>query len=264
VSVPDCDYCGAEFDDEDALLGHLAAEHERDLSAIDQRRVEQRETDDSGGVSTGLVVLVVSLVGAVALVGFFLFGGGGGGGPVGNQTTSGEVTSEGNTIVAFDGTAPEDLESRPLPTSGRDDVVGVVSEEPNEQGTSHVSRTALDYDPSNPPTAGPHTNGATAAGFYDQAPEFGPLVHSLEHGAVVVYYDPEAISPEARESLQAFADEHQGTFRSVIVAPHPGEPTAAYELTAWEHRLRLAEYDSRAVRAFLAEYLGRGPENPVR
>lgn len=261
--MPDCDYCGDGFDDEDAYLDHLAAEHERDLSTIDQRRVEQHSTDDADGVSTGLVVLVVSLVGAVALVGFFLFGGGGNG-PVGNQTTSGDVTSEGNTIVAFNGTAPADLESRPLPTSGRDDVVGVVSEESFDGSVDHVSQSQLDYDSSPPPTAGPHTSATASPGFYEQTPQFGPILHSLEHGAVVIYYDPDAISDDARESLQAFANEHQGTWRSVIVAPHPGDPDAAYELTAWEHRLKLEEYDARAVRAFLAEYIGRGPENPVR
>ncbi len=263
--MPDCEYCGDGFDDEDAYLEHLAAEHEGDLSAIDEHRVRQRDDDDTGGVSTGVVVLVVSLVGAVALVGFFLFGGGGGGGgPVGNQTTSGDVTSQGNTIVAFNGTAPEDLESRPLPTSGRDDVIGVVSEEPFDGEPTHVSPNELDYDPSNPPTAGPHTSGATPAGFYEASPDLGPTVHSLEHGAVVIYYDPGAVSEDARRSLQAFANQHQGTWRSVIVAPHPGDPTAAYELTAWEHRLKMETYDARAVRAFLAEYIGRGPENPVR
>ncbi|TSA55267.1 MAG: DUF3105 domain-containing protein, partial [Dehalococcoidia bacterium] len=35
-------------------------------------------------------------------------------------------------------------------------------------------------------------------------------------------------------------------------------------LTAWDKMLKLDKYDPRVVTAFLAEYLGRGPENPIR
>jgi hypothetical protein len=49
------------------------------------------------------------------------------------------------------------------------------------------------------------------------------------------------------------------------VVPNPADdPRAAYVLTAWRHRLTMDSYDEATVRAFLAEYLGRGPENPVR
>lgn len=261
--MPDCDYCGETFDDEDAHLDHLAAEHDGELKRIDQRRVEGRDTGGDG-VSTTTIVGGLAVVAVAALAGVVLLGGGGGSAPAGNQTTSGNVTAEGNTIVSFAGTAPEGIETAPLPDSGREDVIGVVATEAFTGQPNHVSASELNYDPSNPPTAGPHTGNSARAGFYEQEVGFGPLVHSLEHGAVVIYYDPQQITPEARESLRAFAQQHTGAWRSVIVMPHPGEPDAAYELTAWEKRLKLQEYDARAVRAFVAEYIGRGPENPVR
>ena len=259
--MPDCDHCGDGFDDEGAYLEHLAAEHEGELSAIEKRRVEQHTGDDDGGVSTGLVVLVVSLVGAVALVGFFLFDGGGTPGAI-NQTTAGDPP-----VVALDGTAPDGIETEPLQSSGRDDVISQVREESFQGGRnvgSHVGSSTLGYDSDDPPTLGPHTSGVVEAGFYDETRSFGPILHSLEHGAVVIYYDPEAISDDARESLQAFASQHTGTWRSVIVMPHPGETDTAYELTAWGHRVGMNEYDARVVQAFASEYIGRGPENPVR
>lgn len=261
--MPDCDYCGETFDDEDAYLEHLAAAHDGELKRIDQRRVEDHDADDDG-ISTTAIAGGLAVVAVAALVGVVLFGGGGGPPAPGNVTTSGNVTAEGNTIVAFDGTAPDGIETAPLPESGREDVIGVVATEEFTGQPSHVSGDQLSYDPSNPPTAGPHTSDSARAGFYQQEVGFGPLVHSLEHGAVIVYYDSEQITPEARESLRAFAQQHTGAWRSVIVVPHPGEPDAAYELTAWEKRLKLQEYDARAVRAFVAEYVGRGPENPVR
>jgi hypothetical protein len=49
----------------------------------------------------------------------------------------------------------------------------------------------------------------------------------------------------------------------VIVVPSETIETP-YVLTAWQAMLRMEEYDAETVRAFLAEYLGRGPEHPVR
>jgi len=91
------------------------------------------------------------------------------------------------------------------------------------------------------------------------------LVHSLEHGAVVIYYDPTKLDPEAERSLKAFAQAHRHPWAGVLVVPNP-EPDFGYPyiLTAWTVMLKLEEYDAKVVQAFLAEYLGRGPENRVR
>jgi hypothetical protein len=69
VSVPDCRYCEAEFDDEDAYLDHLVAEHDDDLGTIDQRRVAGRTDEDSGrDVPTGALVLGLVVLGGVAVI----------------------------------------------------------------------------------------------------------------------------------------------------------------------------------------------------
>jgi sulfur carrier protein ThiS len=80
--MPECDYCDASFGDEDAYLAHLAAEHEGELSAIDQRRVRNYEGDEEGGLPVGPLVLVGLLVvagGLVVWVTFFVGNGGSGG-----------------------------------------------------------------------------------------------------------------------------------------------------------------------------------------
>lgn len=156
------------------------------------------------------------------------------------------------------------IESEPLPDRGDRSLLSDVRSFPSE-GTRHVERgTEVDYG-TYPPTSGPHYGGTVAAGFYEETPPMGDVVHTLEHGAVVIHYDPDALTDPARESLRAWADAHTGTWRSVVVVPHArGDPEAPYVLTAWRHLLRMDEYDAEVVRAFLAEYLGRGPENPVR
>jgi len=236
--MTECDYCGAEVDEED-YTDHLQSEHADELGAIDRRRVEAARGDSGGGLPGDRALYLLPVVGiAVVVVGFVLLSGGGG--------------NDGGTAAGA------------LPDSGDTALLQDVEQFPSE-GANHVPQgTDIDYERV-PPLSGPHYGTTAQAGFYEEAPSFGALVHSLEHGAVVVYYDPAAIDASARESLQAFASAHTGTWKSVIVVPNPADdPRAAYVLTAWRHRLTMDSYDEATVRAFLAEYLGRGPENPVR
>jgi len=235
--MTECDYCGEEVED-DAYVDHLRAEHEGELGTIDRRRVERFGTDGGGGLVSGRTLYLLPVVGAgVVLLAFVLLSGGGGGG---NGTAAG------------------------LPDRGDEALLTDVERFPSE-GTRHVARgTRVDYEQM-PPLSGPHYGVTAEAGFYEETPALGAIVHSLEHGAVVIYYDPDTLSETAEADLRAYANEHTGTWKSVIVAPNPSDdPAASYVLTAWRHRLRMDSYDEPTVRAFLAEYLGRGPENAVR
>lgn len=247
-NVPECDYCDAEFDDEDAYLDHLGAEHEGELGRIDQRRVDG--TDDDGGIAAGPVViaLVIGIAVAGVLGATYLFT---------NDTTGGGA--EGADL----GASPDGIEAESLPDSGDDALLQDVQQHPDE-GANHVAQgTDVDYD--FPPTSGPHYNRPATAGYYEETPALGHLVHSLEHGAIVVYYDPDSITDEARQSLREFAAANPDSWASVIVVENPVEnPQSDYVLTAWRHSLRMDDYDPEVVQAFMAEYIGRGPENPVR
>jgi len=88
-------------------------------------------------------------------------------------------------------------------------------------------------------------------------------VHSLEHGSVVIYYDPAQLSPEIEKSLRAFVKANSDTEVGIVAVPGT-DFKYPFILTAWDKMLKLDKYDPRVVTAFLAEYLGRGPENPIR
>lgn len=250
--MAECDYCGDRFDDEDALLAHMGEEHEGELGRIDQRRVADLE-GESRELPTGPIAIALIVFVSAAVVAFVVFSGPNGG-------------SAGHpSPVALDDVSPDGIEAEPLPDSGDEGALAEVQTFPSE-GADHVnSGTDVDYD-TNPPTSGDHYSSPADPGFYEGTPPLGNIVHSLEHGHVAVYYDPDEITPEARQSLQEFVVVHQGNpWSAVIVVPHPDDnPDSPYVLTAWRTMLETDGYDAETVQAFLAEYLGRGPENPVR
>jgi sulfur carrier protein ThiS len=79
--MPDCDYCGESFGDEDASLEHLRAEHYDELGSIDKRRVDaQTGAGDDGGVPVGPLAVGGIVLAAAAIVGYVVFVAGGSGG----------------------------------------------------------------------------------------------------------------------------------------------------------------------------------------
>ncbi len=167
-------------------------------------------------------------------------------------------------VVGVLQTSQSSLEAQPLPRRGDASLLQDVQSFPTE-GAEHVpTSTQITYN-TVPPTSGRHYGTATPAGFYVEPRPAGNLVHSLEHGAVIIYYDQAKLTDEIRQSLTRFVQAHRDPWASVVVVPHPDpQPDAPFVLTAWTKMLKLDRYDVLTIRAFLAEYLGRGPENPVR
>ncbi|MCX6008411.1 MAG: DUF3105 domain-containing protein [Chloroflexi bacterium] len=134
---------------------------------------------------------------------------------------------------------------------------------PADEGREHIwPDHPVEYK-TMPPTSGPHFPDPTEPGFYTTRPEFGYLVHSLEHGSAVIYYDPAKLSPEVEKSLRAFIKANNYPEVGIVAVPD-ADFKYPFILTAWDKMLKLDKYDPQIIRAFLAEYLGRGPENPIR
>jgi len=111
------------------------------------------------------------------------------------------------------------------------------------------------------PLSGPHWGRPTPPGFYKEAQPKGELVHALEHGQVVVYYDAPGF--KALNVLMRWTREFSGPWSGLIAVPSKGLG-AALVLTAWRRRLDLPAFDEAALAAFIDAYSGRGPENRVR
>jgi hypothetical protein len=123
-----------------------------------------------------------------------------------------------------------------------------------DSGQRHVPAATYSVDP---PAGGDHDPVPAPAGFYDGAtvPTDGHLVHSLEHGFVVVWYRPEAVARATLDGLRDLARAHKW----VLVASRPSmsTPLAA---TAWHRRLLCPDGATGPIGTFVTAFRDQGPE----
>lgn len=111
---------------------------------------------------------------------------------------------------------------------------------------------AVDYSQS-PPAGGDHSPAWFNCGTYDDEVSETSAVHSLEHGAVWVTYQPDI--PDAQVSV---LDEVAGTEDYALVSPYEGQETPVVA-TAWGVQLELEDAGDERLQTFLTKYL-QGPQ----
>ena len=146
-----------------------------------------------------------------------------------------------------------------LIASGKSALSGVTNV-PNE-GSGHLGPGQSVTYRSNPPTSGIHDRVWTEPGVHSDPQSSTRLVHALEHGNIVIYYDrpDEAVM----KTLERWAGLFRGQWSGIVLTPRPGIGKAVV-LTAWKRIFRLDPFDAAAAAAFIDRYRGRGPEHPVR
>ncbi len=135
-----------------------------------------------------------------------------------------------------------------------------VRSTPN-QGNGHLGVGAVKNYVEPFPTSGDHAASGVKAGFYDREMPKINLVHSIEHGNIVIYYDTPGDA--AMDTLKSWTSRYSGAWDGVVATRSPGLGDVVV-LTAWTKLLRLEGFDEAAAAAFLDTYRGRGPENQVR
>ena len=111
------------------------------------------------------------------------------------------------------------------------------------------------------PTSGPHEPTWVSPGLYDKTQRPTQLVHALEHGNIVIYY--ETPDPAVMSQLESWASLFTGAWDGVVVTPKSGLGGKVV-MTAWRKKLELPTFDAPKAAAFIDAFRGRGPENPVR
>ncbi|THG30249.1 DUF3105 domain-containing protein [Naasia lichenicola] len=116
--------------------------------------------------------------------------------------------------------------------------------------STHVT-DAVDYAQS-PPAGGPHNPIWLNCGAYSQQVPDENAVHSMEHGAVWLTYDPDALSDDELSSLLQLVP---ATY--AIISPYPGMSTPV-AISAWNAQLKLDTVDADRIDAFIETYWQSG------
>jgi hypothetical protein len=243
-----------------------------------QRRMAQRKK--SRAIAAGGSVVVAGAV----VVAFILASGGGLPKPADLLAQAGDAQKSAScdavqTVAPFD------------PANVTGDVQAAEAGDPANVDRNHIGDTLdptppkLSKYPTVPPTSGPHAPippGPLPPGVYDQAPDIYRAIHSLEHGATIIWYSPSA-SGEQLQLLKDFynqrlVEEAVGQDR-VLVAPYdyPDQGAAGQladgvqmALVSWHRLETCGQVNLAAAFAFTSQYsappfesrqyLGEAPE----
>src|SRR5262249_9311881 len=109
--------------------------------------------------------------------------------------------------------------------------------------------------PQVPPVGGPHNPVWMNCGIYDQPIPNENAVHSMEHGAVWITYQPDLPAAEVQQ-LYSLVRGHS----YVLLSPYPGLPSRV-GASAWGVQLRADSAGDARLAKFIASY-ERGPQTP--
>ncbi|MPZ71536.1 MAG: DUF3105 domain-containing protein [Actinobacteria bacterium] len=107
-----------------------------------------------------------------------------------------------------------------------------------------------------PPVQGLHAGTPAACGVHSTQVPNEAFVHSLEHGAVGLLFDPTRAAPEDIKELEALVAEAE---RNVLSAPYEGMQPV-FSIASWGARMDLEELDIAAVEEYIDTFAGKGPE----
>jgi hypothetical protein len=176
----------------------------------------------------------------------------------------------GGTVFPEGGSVPEE---RGLSLEQAARAAGCVLETTRSRGAKDGLHTATPDERvhyrGNPPTLGRHWPPGYQAqdGVYDEAPADEALVHTMEHGRVIIWAKP-TLPRNVRTTLRALFDEDS---YQLVLTPRENMPYAV-AATAWNgdpgpagtgRTLGCPEWNEQvvdALRAFRDEHRSRGPE----
>ncbi len=124
----------------------------------------------------------------------------------------------------------------------------------NDEGRGHLTPGETPTYISNPPTSGTHNPVWAQAGVYGDNVDITQLVHSMEHGYIILFYN--GIS---QNEIDQLASIQRSDSYKMIVAPNPNMPYKV-AIAAWDHLQTCDGVNEQAIRSFTAQFRNQGPE----
>src|SRR5919107_4001008 len=106
-----------------------------------------------------------------------------------------------------------------------------------------------------PPVGGDHNPICQNAGFYEEPVPNEKPVHTMEHGAVWITYEPD-LPQDQKDELRQIVESQE----CLLASPYPDLPTPVVA-SAWGKQLRLQSVDDPGLRQFIQAYR-KGPQTP--
>jgi hypothetical protein len=215
--------------------------------AREQQEQEQAKRRRAYSIVVGGLLAVAAIAAVVVAV-----AAGGGGSEASGNVPSGAESYSG-------GTDPPPQQATELDPAAA--AADCVVRHPVIEGRTHVDPSQdIDYK-TNPPTSGNHDPQPAGDGVYSRT--FNPqrtkhFVHTLEHGRVIVHYDP-SLPKRQRDRLGGLFNEDP--YHMVLLPNRRMDYQVA--ATAWGHLIgckRLTDETFDALRAFRDRYRDQGPE----
>lgn len=146
-------------------------------------------------------------------------------------------------VVASFVFAPE-----PAPTYEAQNSTGEVPDgvQTFENRSDHVQGT-VDYE-QNPPAGGPHNPYWLNCGIYTEPQQNEYAVHSMEHGAIWVTYDPARVDEAGLDTLKAVLPSSY-----VILSPYSDMDTPI-AVSGWNHQLKVEDPADPRIADFFTEF----------
>ena len=125
------------------------------------------------------------------------------------------------------------------------------------QGRQHI-KLGEQHPPYNstPPTSGWHYTEPAPWGISDAEIPNETQIHNLEHGGVMVQYQPN-IDAQTPDQLKNLMSNYKA---KVILAPYQASPSKIV-LTAWGRMLKLDGFQEQKIKDFISAYKDKGPEH---
>jgi len=116
-----------------------------------------------------------------------------------------------------------------------------------------------------PATSGPHWGTPANWGVYTTAANESQLIHNLEHGGIVIWYDP-SLDAASVDTLVRYVETQtasgvSGRYKFILTPWGGADPLGSpVVVTAWRYTLELESADTGAIGEFARARYGRSPE----